>query len=427
MKSVALKGCLCLFCLVWIYSNFLLWQQDLLTKKITNDQGNASEFDFVAFADQALYSSIEKQLVSGDIDFDFVEKQIALLQNYRPLFAPAWLQLAQLYFLKGDKDAALVNAHFAEQLWRNRGYHLYKIASFWVRVGDIENAIRTLGRYIITHPEDISSSLHMARLLSGGPEKMLTELYSVDNSELLNEQEAHEDIFDYALKQEDAELAQATWNKFSSQLVDNERLVGRYINFLIAQNDAELALTVWAAFSAIDISEKISNGGFENELSRLGFGWNFQKSDEYSWNIDEEIYHRGGKSLKLAFDGEHNVDFQHIRQIIPVEPGETYRFSGYWRGNGVSTTSTPYIELTPMYALERLNARAGTNKGNWGWEKFEEFIEIPLESNFLRVRIRRNQSSALDKNISGRIWFDELKLEKVSNGQFKFTSNLQIN
>lgn len=424
MKSVAIKGSLCLFCLVWIYSNYLLWQQDSQTKKIANDQVSAAEFEFIAFADQPLYSSIEKQLASGEVEFDFVEKQIALLQDYRPLFAPAWLQLAQLYFLKGDKDAAMENAHFAQQLWKNRGFHLYKIASFWVKVGDTDNAIRTLGRYIITHPDDIYSSLHMARLLSGDPQKMLTELYTVDNSELLNEQEAHEDIFDYALKQEDAELAQTTWNKFSSQLVINERLVGRYINFLIAQNDSELALTVWTAYSAIDISEKISNGGFENELSRLGFGWNFQQSDEYSWDIDDEIYHQGGKSLKLAFTGEHNVDFQHIRQIIPVEPGETYRFSGYWRGNGVSTTSTPYIELTPMYTIERQNARVGTNKGNWGWEKIEEFIEIPLQSNFLRVRIRRNQSSSLDRNISGRVWFDELKLEKISNEQLKFTSNL---
>ena len=327
---------------------------------------------------------------------------------------------------QGDKNAALEKARFAQQLWKNRGVHLYKVASFWVKVGEVENAIRTLGRYIITHPEDIYSSLHMARLLSGDSHKMLTELYDADNRELLNQQNVHEAIFDFALKQEDAELAQTTWIKFSSELVNNERLVGRYINFLIAQNDSDLALNVWETFSSIEISEKISNGGFEDELSRLGFGWNFQESDDYSWEIDEEIYYQGGKSLKLAFDGEHNIDFQHIRQIIPVEPGETYRFSGYWRGNGVSTTSTPYIELTPMYAFERRYARAGNNKGNWGWEKFEEFIEIPLQSNFLRVRMRRNLSSALDKNISGSIWFDELLLEKVSNGPFQSAANLPL-
>ena len=407
-------------------SLYLFWQQDTQIKNIESESTSLSDFKFIPFADQALFSSIEKQLIGGDPDYDVVEKQIALLQDYRPLYAPAWLQLAQLHLLKGDKTTAIKHARFAEQLWENRGFHLYRIASFWIKVGDVENAIRTLGRYIITHPEDTFSSLRMARLLSGDPVKMINEMYSAENDALLAERQVHEKIFDYALKQQDTELALATWQKFGPDLVSNERHIGRYINYLIANNNSAAALEVWNAFSGIDITEKMTNGGFESALSRLGFGWNIQHSDEFSWDIDEDIFYQGSKSLKLAFDGEHNVDFQHIRQIIPVEPGQTYRFSGYWRGNGLTTTSTPYIELTPMYTVERLNVRTKANKGNWGWEKFEEYIEIPLQSNFLRVRIRRNLSKALDKNIAGRVWFDEFELEKVSGNQYVHNSNLKI-
>ena len=398
---------------IWLYCIYLLCQQELLLEKIHSDQLAPSSIGIIPFADKALYSSIEKQLSSDDINIDLVERQISLLRDYRPLFAPAWLQLAQLELLKDNKDEALGYARLAEQLWENRAFHIYKVASFWIKVGDVNNAIRALGRYTITYPEGVFASLHMSRLLSQNPEKMLTELYSGTNKALLVDQKIHLKIFEYALNQKDEGLAQATWEKFTLQIASNDRLVGRYLNYLVAENNSTMALKVWDVYSNTDVKEKITNNGFEAELSRVGFGWHILENDEFNWDIDEDIYFKGSKSLKLAFDGKHNIDFYHIRQTIPVQPGATYRFSGYWRGNNLSTSSTPYVELMPLNTHERHQVRIISNKKNWGWEKFEEFIEIPLQSNFITVRIRRNKTTALDKNITGKIWFDEFNLEKI--------------
>jgi len=158
----------------------------------------------------------------------------------------------------------------------------------------------------------------------------------------------------------------------------------------------------------------IWNGGFENELLGRGFDWKTQKADGVSIDFDWEKRFQGTKSLRVEFDGKHNVDFYHVSQVITLEPDTDYLLTSYMATreittrNGISWEVYCYPTGSMTKATEPLTETAE-------WKRVELSFHTPSDCKSILLRLRRYKSPKLDRYISGTAWVDDVKLSKVES------------
>ena len=272
-----------------------------------------------------------------------------------------------------------------------------------------DKALESLRRFVTTNPLEISRVAVIAVRLESDAELLfdkLVPIMAVPDKDFFSTR-----LLLYALAQNNMELAATSWSRLSDEALD-PNIVNEYILKLIKNKQQEDAIRAWRRFDDSEASfERVFNGGFEKAFAQTGLGWvetgNVKGVDV---SRDQAIAIEGNASLKITFDGTENVNFTHVRQYIPVEPGARYELRGQWRGSKVTTRSNLYIKVNSVGVKDNVSARSGAKRSNWNWEPFYFQFTVPDGALFIVARIRRDKTDALDKRISGKIWLDDLKL-----------------
>lgn len=155
---------------------------------------------------------------------------------------------------------------------------------------------------------------------------------------------------------------------------------------------------------------KLTNPGFEADFTGGPFGWRFSRQGP-GWKVERVagIAGEGGYSLSVVFDGKKNVSFSHLTQIIPVEPGVSYRLTALWKGDDITTDQGPYLEIYGHDA-KGLHAKGPMLLGTRDWEEVGIEFTAPDDCHAVVVRLRRVPSRKLDNQIEGTVWLDEFEL-----------------
>lgn len=423
MIKFRISNLLCLIiAIAWVYLGTLPWREQVMINQLEAGESTGSTNFLLPYGVDFSRAYIKNELTKDDP----VLESLALLTKkniqQRPLLAYSWLDLAEIeYRLENDSQKIYEYVSKAQEFWPTTSYSLYVIASFWLKIGEVEKAINAFGQYLETRPSQVSTVLGITSLLESDANRVIELLFAENLTDPARQINISKRMLSYAIKQKNSNLASATWNKFSTILLEDEQLVVDYIKFLIQQNLVEQAQVIWKTrYGDQQIAESFLNSGFELEMIQGSFGWKIGNSTEFQWGIDDEIFFQDERSLMLKFSGESNIQFHHVEQLIPVQPGAIYQVSAYWRGQGITTRSTPHIELSAVHSNIQTKARSQTKRGSWGWEKLEALLEIPEDSALLRVRIKRNRTQSLDKNIAGSVWFDDFKIIRLGNERNKF-------
>ena len=208
------------------------------------------------------------------------------------------------------------------------------------------------------------------------------------------------------------------WKEINERNIDTEDFSERYMDFLLRNNEINKALILWeASYGKIDDSKLVANGGFESKPVNSGFGWKIKKSDKAFIGYDWEEKVEGKYSLNVVFNGRENVNFQNISKIIPVDSESDYKFTSYIKTDDITTQNGVFWELAcyPIYKLFLTNTEIFT--GNHDWTKIEKNISVPESCNALKITLKRNLSNKLDKFISGKVWLDEVRLQKINTNE----------
>ena len=120
-------------------------------------------------------------------------------------------------------------------------------------------------------------------------------------------------------------------------------------------------------------------------------------------------FDRAATTSRIDFGGQDNIHLTVPWTRIPVEPGARLVLTGQWRAAGLTTRSRPYLQLTAEGA--RINARVEVPGADFDWQPFELDVDVPEESQLLRLTVRRNRTNAFDRNIAGTLWLDDLTLQ----------------
>jgi hypothetical protein len=129
---------------------------------------------------------------------------------------------------------------------------------------------------------------------------------------------------------------------------------------------------------------------------------------------DHDIKKTGDASLSAHFDGNHNPDLSIIYEIVPVEPGKSYKLAGSVKTDKITTTNGIFFEVAGHRCepfVKRSEPVTGTNL----WKRMEiEFI-TPRDCKTVTVGARREKSVKFDNKIAGDVWIDSLSLEPLKN------------
>jgi len=204
------------------------------------------------------------------------------------------------------------------------------------------------------------------------------------------------------------------WTELSNENMVDDHLYDRYVHYLISRREIQRAAAIRKQYMG---DEGITNPGFELPLSNRGFGWR-RDSGEH-WNIQRVSFQKieGNYSLQIRFSGNENINFRHLRQIVPVLPGNDHVLSFWWRSRNLTTDQRPFIEII---GLDCKNSywKSEMIPSTTGWRKETIFFSVPEECHAVTVRLRRQTSHRFDNKISGEVWLDQFNLETLNRQQF---------
>ena len=220
----------------------------------------------------------------------------------------------------------------------------------------------------------------------------------------------------------DPPAALAAWNRAIEQNSPVDwKMVFRLTDMLVARESFEDAGKVWrqavardeAAAHGYSSDSLIFDGGFEQEISGGGFGWQQRDASGAEFDFDSDIKHSGNRSARLTFDGTQNVVYQNLYQYVLVSPGVRYRFRGYLRTERISTDSGVRFELSDPLDPGGLTVDTPNETGSEPWTLEESNFAVGPKTHLLLVSLVRKASEHLDNKINGTAWADDISLTPV--------------
>jgi hypothetical protein len=200
----------------------------------------------------------------------------------------------------------------------------------------------------------------------------------------------------------------------------NLRDVYVLVDALMQRRQINLARQIWdqaALFSGLSQlhdppGSVVWDGSFESSVSGAGFAWRIPPLIGGVETLrDESEKHSGKYSLRLSFDGKHNVNFLDVCQYVPVEPSTTYRFSAWVLTRSITTDEGIRFYLNPIPSSPSNPPMSTADlRGTQPWTK----IELPWTSagdvHELQICVQRKATDNSDNRIQGTAWIDDVAL-----------------
>jgi hypothetical protein len=205
----------------------------------------------------------------------------------------------------------------------------------------------------------------------------------------------------------DAEIA---WNKIMSAGIQNEDIRSKYIHFLINKKRVPLAAEIRRSHNDI---QGLTNPGFEDQITNRGFDWRYTANNKGKWSIRRTLSEAslGTCSLIIRFEGNENISFAHLYQIVPVEPLTPYRLTYGWRSKNITTDQGPFVDIYG-YDCNGVSFKGPMMLGTHNWQEQDIEFTVPQPCHAVVVRLSRRKSHRFDNKIAGILWLDDFKLEK---------------
>jgi len=345
----------------------------------------------------------------GDVRQAVVYYQRATEVN--PRSDVSWMDLAAAYEAVGQTARAQEAFEKAQASHPISSDVAWRYGNFLLRQRDIFKAFAQIRQALMIDPTLTVAAVSETWKASKDLPKILTEVLPAQSRYYLI-------ALDYFLSQHQLDAALTVWDRLLGlkQSLEMAQVVP-LLNELIAQNQVEDAQRAWRQSLQTagwpqngDDSSLIFNGGFEHDLVNGGFDWREDPIPGAAFSFDSSVVHSGTRSLRITFDGSANLDFQHLRQFLVVDPRHRYHFAAYLRTEGISTDSGIRFAVYDASSPSALPMLTADQVGTHPWSQVETELITGPQTHLLTIVLRRAPSEKFDNKLRGTVWVDDVSL-----------------
>jgi len=333
-----------------------------------------------------------------------------------PHQANYWAELAGAYEWAGRLRDAQHAYERAQQLFPNSPEINWSLGNYYIRAGKFHQALPAFRRTILADPAKRRAAFDLAWRATGDANLILAEMIPTRTDIMF-------EYLNYLADAQRIDEAGKVWVKILDLGSHFEpQAAFPYLDGLIRHRRTDELTAAWAALAARNPGKirqhpadpnLITNGDFESEILNGGLDWRVSPVEGVVVSVDSHAFFDGTHSLKIQFDGKHNVDYPHVFEYVPVKANTLYRFMGYMRVQGITTDSGPRFQIQDAYDSSKLSLSTDNLVGTSGWLPQQLEFKSGSKTRLLVIRAARPPSAKFDNQIAGTVWIDRLSLIPV--------------
>ena len=315
--------------------------------------------------------------------------------EHRPLYAPAWMDIAEVEQRLGNREPALHAAQTAVELWPYRVPLLSRAARFFPLIGCVECSIAPLERLLTMDPPRSTRALALLRSMG---------VTDGELQQIIRESTASLQDIEQSVRRIVIALTNAAEYDFALSMVGarddlSETVVETILDGFIRTTYQRSAVNTYCQAVRLQTGESCippPNSDRWNQISPLGLpGWQSNAVKGAAVKTDRA-------TIQVEFDGTENLNFSHLYLLAPLSQQQS-RLSGRWKGDKISTRSGVFLELR-LRCGEQMQTQtvAEMRYGSWDWQEFTADI-FDGECGFAELFVRRQATNNLDRLFSGRV------------------------
>ena len=317
------------------------------------------------------------------------------------LHVDAWLALAGAEAAMGNLPAAKAMLTFTDGLTRRVVKWKWPQLLLARDLG-AQNIFFDNINFVLGYPQLQTDALNLLDLHVGGDTPSALRVLSADNLPA---------YLKWLMKWKRTEDSLLAWAALSESRKIDDNLYEPFVNFLVSQNQVKTAIDIWKNAGG---GSGLTDPGFESPFSKNPFDWRVNAGKFWDIQRDSLEPAEGYYALRVEFYGKENVNFAHIRQISPVQPGADYRLTFQWRTRGLTTDQRPYIEVRG-FQCESPAWKSDMAPADGDWREQTILFTAPESCHAVSVTLRRNKSRRFGNKIEGRLWLDDFHLETLGS------------
>ena len=331
-----------------------------------------------------------------------------------PLSAETWLDLAAAYESQNDLAAARDAFRNAKQAYPLSAEVAWRYGNFLLRVGQQNAAFDEIRQAVRADHHRASEAV--SRCLRVNP-----DLSAVLDRVIPPSRDVYLDVMFTRVLDNDLPGALLVWSRLAA-LHPRIRITDVYVlvQGLRDRKESNLARQIWdqaAAFAGLTQlhdppGSVVWDGSFESGISGADFAWRIPPlTGGVETSLDTSEKHSGKQSLRLTFDGKHNVNFLDVCQYVAVEPSTAYRFSAWVLARSITSDQGIRFYLNPIPPSANSPPVSTSDiRGTQPWTKIELPWTSAKDTRELQICLQRNASDSSDSRIQGAAWIDDVAL-----------------
>jgi len=204
-------------------------------------------------------------------------------------------------------------------------------------------------------------------------------------------------------------------------------LAGPYLEWLIRQGPDQEAVSAWRDLESHGIIRKppddsdgnlVFNGGFEEPLLKMGFGWRVHMEPYTRVELDDSGPYAGNRSARVAFTVSRNDNDEPLFEFVPVTPGHSYRLQAFVRSEDITSDSGPLLRVTDPKCSGCLDVSTEGTVGTTNWHPVSVSFSTGPMTHQVQISVWRPRCLSFPSDISGSFWVDavDLKDDTASKG-----------
>ena len=330
-----------------------------------------------------------------------------------PRSATAWLDLATAYEIQGDVPAARDAFEQAQHVYPTSAEVSWRYGNFLLRMGELPPAFAEIRHAVAVEPKRAAEAFSRCWRVDPDVQTILDSVLPPSSSVYL-------DAIRELMGDAQMGAALSVWNRLVA-LHPHFRLIDAIplTDMLMFARRPDDALRVWREGVALSGSPSTGDapdsvlwdGGFESGVTGGGFSWMFPPPHGgVQLGFDQKEKHSGRRSLRLGFDGKHNVDFADVCHLAIVQPMTRYRLSGWIRTQALTSDQGLRFRLEWTENAHPNSVDTPELHGNQLWTQVELLWSAPADVRQVRVCVARKPGDEYGTRIRGTAWVDDLAL-----------------